>query len=138
MNKSPEIFQEIESKLAKDHYASQLPVYHPAKGRRRRIAKEPVAVYQDQSRKNFVDSSATPKNAVGFTDCDKGRPNKPFPDSPPEIEEPGETDIPRPGEREIDPERDFPLPDMPDPDEEEIPGEQPQPEVDPSRLGDRE
>lgn len=135
MNKSPAIFQEIESKLAKDHYASQLPVYHPAKGRRKRIVKEPTAVYEN-GKNPVATSSDKPKSAIGFTDFDKGRPNNPFPDTPPEIEQPGETDIPRPGEKEIDPGRDFPLPDIPDPDEKEIPDEQPQPEIDPDRLGD--
>ena len=136
MNKSPAIFQEIERKLAKDHYASQLPVYHPAKGRRKRIVKEPVAAYQNQNRENPVGNSfATPKGAIGFTDFSKERPDTPFPDTPPEIEQPGESDIPRPGEREIDPGRDFPPPNLPHPDEEEIPGEKPQPEVDPNRIG---
>ena len=135
MNKSPAIFQEIERKLAKDHYASQLPVYHPAKGRRKRIVKEPLTKYQLQSRETPMGSSDAPHGGIGFTDFTEERPNNPFPDSPPEIEQPGETDIPRPGEREIDPGRDFPPPDMPHPDEEEIPGQSPEPEVAPDRAG---
>jgi len=39
MNNSKAIFQEIETKLAKDDYASSLPIYHPAKGRRKRVIK---------------------------------------------------------------------------------------------------
>jgi hypothetical protein len=133
MNKSPSIFQEIESKLAKDHYASQLPSYHPAKGRRKRVVKEQRALYQTKA--NFVGSPGRPHDAIGFTDFSKGQPDKPFPGTAPEIEEPGETEIPRPGEREIDPARDFPPPDIPHPDEEEIRREEPQPEVDPNRIG---
>lgn len=135
MNKSPAIFQEIESKLVKDHYASQLPAYHPAKGRRKRTVKEPVAVYQNRT--NPVDNGATkPKSGTAFTDFGEENPKTPFPDTPPEIEEPGETQIPSPAEREIDPDRDFPPPTIPSPDEEEIPGAPPQPEIDPDRLGD--
>ena len=135
MNKSPAIFQEIESKLAKDHYASQLPVYHPAKGRRKRTVKEPTAVYQNKT--NSVDNgTATPESAIGFTDFSEEKPKTPFPNTPPEIEEPGETQIPSPREREIDPDRDFPPPNIPSPDEEEIPGAPPLPEIDPDRLGD--
>lgn len=128
MNKSAAIFQEIESKLAKDHYASQLPQYHPAKGRRKRTLKEPKVVYQ--KKEHFLAPSESKKEAIGFTDFSTARPDKPFPDTPPEIEKPDQEEIFPPGEREIDPGRDFPQRDIPDPDEEELPGEKPAPEVD--------
>ncbi len=81
-----------------------------------------------------MDSSGGVKGSIGFTDFGKARPDNPFPDTAPEIEEPGETELPKPGEREIDPGRDFPPPDLPHPDEEELPGEEPQPELDPNRM----
>src|SRR5690554_473864 len=135
MNKSPAIFQEIESKLAKDHYASTLPVYHPAKGRRKRILKEPKVDYQNNS--HHVSSSDSLKNPIGFKDFSTSRAEEPLPETPPEIEQPGETGIPRPDEREIDPGRDFPQRDIPHPEEQEMPGEEPGPEVeDPDRRDD--
>jgi len=135
MNKSPAIFQEIESKLAKDHYASKLPTYHPAKGRRKKMIKEPNVVYQHKV--NSPSSFVEHPEAIGFTDFSKGGPDKPFPGTAPEIEQPGETEIPRPREKEIDPGRDFPQRDMPQPDEQELPGEDPRPEVeDPDKIDD--
>lgn len=133
MNKSPTIFQEIEKKLAKDHYASTLPVYHPAKGRRKRKVKEPQPVYQNKPHTIRPASSHAP---IGFTDFDKGQPDNPFPDTPPEIEQPGKTEIHPPGEREIDPGRDFPQRDIPEPEEEEMPGERPGPEVEDPDIRD--
>jgi hypothetical protein len=46
MNNSKAIFQEIETKLAKDDYASSLPIYHPAKGRRKRVIKGPQKTFK--------------------------------------------------------------------------------------------
>lgn len=46
MNNSKAIFQEIENKLVKDDYASSLPIYHPAKGRRKRGIKGPQKTYK--------------------------------------------------------------------------------------------
>jgi hypothetical protein len=129
MNKSPSIFQEIERKLAKDHYAASLPAYHPAKGKR--TLKEPKAVYRRQVNLKSKTMGEAPSAARGSN----GNPPDPFPSSPPEIERPGETELPKPGEQEIDPGRDFPPPNLPHPDEEEIPGEKPQPELDPNRIG---
>lgn len=129
MNKSPSIFQEIERKLAKDHYVSSLPAYHPAKGKG--TLKEPKAVYRRKvSLKVKMRGEALMDNGSW-----NGNPPEPFPTSHPEIERPGETELPRPAEREIDPGRDFPPPTLPHPDEEEIPGEKPQLEVDPDRIG---
>jgi hypothetical protein len=54
MNKSQAIFQEIENKLVKDDYASSLPTYHPAKGRRKRINREPEKVYQTKGSQDKV------------------------------------------------------------------------------------
>jgi len=136
MNKSPEIFQEIESKLAKDHYASTLPVYHPAKGRRKRISKEPKAEYHTKDQ-HVNGSPHTLKSTIGFERLSTSQPDEPSPKTPPEIEQPGETGIPRPDEREIDPGRDFPQRDIPHPEEQEMPGEEPGPEVeDPDRRDD--
>lgn len=118
MNKSQAIFQEIENKLAKDDYASSLPVYHPAKGRRKRGFKETDMLYKNDDK---VDSEIAPEGDVGSKDADRTRPVDPLPDIPPEIEEPDE--------REIDPERDLPDPGTGYPDEEEIPGEGPEPEI---------
>lgn len=130
MNKSPSIFQEIERKLAKDHYASRLPAYHPAKGKR--TLKEPKAVYQTQSGLNSKLMGRD--DGINFNG---NHPDEPLPESPPEIGQPGKTEFPEPGEREIDPGRDFPPPNIPRPHEEEIPGEEPDPEVDPDRLANR-
>lgn len=132
MNKSPSIFQEIERKLAKDHYASSLPAYHPAKGKR--TLKEPKAIYRPQANFRTTMRGDAPSDSRGAN----GNPSEPFPPSQPEIERPGETELPKPGEREIDPGRDFPPPNLPHPDEEEIPGEKPQPELDPNRVGNSE
>ncbi|HLW19579.1 MAG TPA: hypothetical protein VKX33_04615 [Cyclobacteriaceae bacterium] len=132
MNKSPAIFQEIESKLAKDHYASTLPVYHPAKGRRKRVSKEPKANYHAEDQ--HLNGS---RNSVGLEKLNASQPDEPLPITPPEIEQPGETGIPRPDEREIDPGRDFPQRDIPHPGEQEMPGDEPGPEVeDPDKLDD--
>lgn len=46
MNRSQEIFQEIENKLVKDDYASTLPVYHPAKGRRKKTYNGQVNTFK--------------------------------------------------------------------------------------------
>ncbi len=129
MNKSPSIFQEIERKLAKDHYASSLPAYHPAKGKR--TLKEPKEVYQTQQP---LHNAGKAGDGIGSNGND---PNAPFPESPPEIDPPGKREFPQPGEQEIDPGRDFPSPDLPHPEEEEIPVKEPKPEVDPNRLDDR-
>ncbi len=115
MNK-PQIFQEIEDKLAKDDYASSLPVYHPAKGRRKRIVKEPEVLYRSEP----LEASSS-KGTEGVTRRGKIGFQNPVPDSPPEIDDPDE--------EEIDPQRDLPDPGTGYPDEDEIPGEQPGPEI---------
>jgi len=116
MNKSQAIFEEIENKLAKDDYASTLPVYHPAKGRRKRIVKEPETTYL---RKGITSNLEDPPNHIPTF----GRilNQEEFPDSPPEIEDPGE--------EEIDPGRDLPGREIDFPDEEEITEEKPYPEI---------
>src|SRR5680860_1805160 len=105
MNKSQAIFQEIENKLVKDDYASSLPNYHPAKGRRKRVLKEPLKVYQTHSNKNGQHPVKSQE-----------------PDTSPEIEDPDE--------EEIQPDRDYPGPEIDPPEEEELPEEEPYPEYD--------
>ena len=117
MNK-PQIFQEIESKLAKDDYASSLPVYHPAKGRRKRGVKEPEVLYGNEKRNSSPISS---EGTAGVMNSGRIRSQNPVPDTPPEIDDPGE--------KEIDPERDLPDPGTGYPDEDEIPGEKRKPEI---------
>lgn len=131
MTKASAIFQEIENRLAKDHYASTLPVYHPAKGRRKRMAKETPG----HSDKSPTDAEEAHSLLMQFEEYEEVNPLTPFPKAPPEIQEPGETEIEPPREREIDPDRDLPHRDLPHPDEEEMPGEVPDPEVeDPGQV----
>lgn len=111
MNKSQAIFQEIENKLVKDDYASSLPTYHPAKGRRKRIQKESEKVYATKGK------SSTELEGKNSGEALEG---KGIPDTSPEIEDPDEEEIP--GEE--------PYPEYDDPGEEEIPGEMPEPEYD--------
>lgn|SRR5690606_10376603 len=114
MNRSHKIFEEIENKLAKDDYASTLPVYHPAKGRRKRIVREPDTTY---SEKGIISNSEEPPHpAYGITVNQEE-----YPPSPPEIEDPNE--------EEIDPKRDLPGPEIDFPDEEEITEDEPFPEI---------
>jgi len=116
MNKSQAIFEEIENKLAKDDYASSLPVYHPAKGRRKRFVKEPEAPYLGKGITSNLEDPPTQKPPF-----EKIINQEEFPGSPPEIEDPSE--------EEIDPGRDFPGPEIDFPDEEEITEEEPFPEI---------
>ena len=117
MNK-PQIFQEIENKLTKDDYASSLPVYHPAKGRRKRSVKEPEVLYKN----DMVNSSpVSPDGSTGIMNSGNTRSQDPVPDVPPEIDDPDE--------KEIDPGRDLPDPGTGYPDEDEIPGEKREPEI---------
>ncbi|MEX2594617.1 MAG: hypothetical protein WD426_17735 [Anditalea sp.] len=122
MNKSKEIFQEIENKLVKDDYASSLPTYHPAKGRRKRVLKEPERVYQTKGKSSSGLEGQHPK-AQG---------QEGFPDTLPEIEEPDEEEI----------QPDFPGPEIDLPEEEEIPEKMPDPEYehlpDEEELGSKE
>ena len=110
MNKSQQIFQEIENKLIKDDYASTLPNYHPAKGRRKKGV--------------FVSLTNTPRFHTSVQSQD------PFPNP----EEPGKTDpgpeIENPDKEEIDPSRDFPRRDIEYPRKEEFPDNEPNPEID--------
>lgn len=109
MIRKQEIFEEIESKLAKDDYASSLPFYHPAKGRRKKGLSDhegPGAAFRGK-----VDGSHIPQ-AQGNGDD---------PEQSPEIEDPDE--------EEIDPERDFPGRDIDYPQREEIPEPEPNPEI---------
>jgi len=99
MNRKQEILIEIESKLAKDDYASKLPTYHPAKGRRKKWL---------QNKYKPTDNS--------FSHGQKERP-----DDPPEIE--------NPDQEEINPERDFPGREIHKPQEEELPSRNPNPEI---------
>lgn len=131
MNRSRAIFQEIESKLVKDHYASKLPIYHPAKGRRKRGLRVTLDI---QPNENHVGRSSSYQQAMTLANYNQDRPEKPYPDIGPEIERTEETDIPRPDEREIDPGRDFPQRDLPHPDEEELPDADPDPEIEPNRI----
>src|SRR5690606_41041495 len=93
MNKSPSIFQEIESKLAKDHYASRLPAYHPAKGKG--TLKEPKAVYQSSKP---VDQAGKAGDGVASNGND---PNAPFPESPPKLIRPGNGRFHNPASRKM-------------------------------------
>ena len=110
MNKSQAIFQEIENKLIKDDYASTLPNYHPAKGRRKKRV--------------FVSLTNTPAYHTSVQSQD------PFPD--PEV--PGKSapgpEIENPESEEIDPSRDFPKRDIEYPEKKEFPDKNPNPEID--------
>lgn len=113
MNKSKEIFQEIENKLVKDDYASTLPTYHPAKGRRKKGYKDSFKPVQE-----FGESTSSYQSEDPFP-----APEEPvLPDPGPEIE--------NPGKEEIDPSRDFPKRDIDNPEEEEFPQKEQHPEVD--------
>jgi hypothetical protein len=114
MNRSQKIFEEIENKLVKDDYASTLPVYHPAKGRRKRIVKEPETAYLGKGL--ITNSEDPPHSTIGRTVSQEE-----YPPSPPEIEDPNE--------EEFDPGRDLPGPEIDFPDEEEITEEEPFPEI---------
>src|SRR5690606_39529957 len=103
-----------ENKLAKDDYASTLPVYHPAKGRRKRIVREPETIYLE---KGIIPVSEHPPHPTFGRIMDQEK----YPPSPPEIEDPNE--------EEIDPERDLPGPEIDFPDEEEITEDEPFPEI---------
>ncbi len=122
MNKSQAIFQEIENKLVKDDYASTLPAYHPAKGRRKKVLKD-----LERPADNF--SQIKSGEGIGIVDSEILRSQEPFPtpdkkdlpDPSPEIEDPNE--------EEFDPSRDFPRRDIDSPNEEEIPEREQNPEI---------
>jgi hypothetical protein len=112
MDKSQEIFQEIEKKLIKDDYASTLPVYHPAKGRRKKNPQEAI------------------KYTQGFGPADSVQSQNPFPGPEnPGIPDPG-PEIDNPDTEEIDPSRDFPQRDIEYPKKEEFPDKEQNPEID--------
>lgn len=128
MTKRSAIFKEIENRLTKDDYASKLPVYHPAKGRRKRVKMDDQSAYLAND--SVYQQPNEPHNTAGVTNF-QGNSEESFPGVPPEIEMPDKKEIfpPSPGEREIDPERDLPHRDIPHPDEEEMPGGDPAPEI---------
>src|SRR5690554_5895962 len=115
MSKSPEIFQKIEKKLSKVDYASSLPAYHPAKGQRRKT----VSTFYSEASK----------------DARRGERDRPMPSHEGEEKKSDDItdispEIERPSEREIDPEISDPGKYIPTPDEEEIPEQAPEPEID--------
>lgn len=115
MNKSQEIFQEIEKKLIKDDYAYTLPAYHPAKGRRKKNSAETIKYTLSFDPADITDSAQS---------------QNPFPGpETPGIPDPG-PEIDNPDTEEIDPSRDFPQRDIEYPQKEEFPDKEPNPEID--------
>lgn len=115
MSKSPDIFQKIEKKLSKVDYASSLPAYHPAKGQRRKTVS---TFYSEATKDEWREE--TDRRAPSLEGEKKKSGD--IPEISPEIE--------RPSEKEIDPEINDPGKYIPTPDEEEIPEQTPEPEID--------
>lgn len=115
MSKSSDIFQKIEKKLSKVDYASSLPAYHPAKGQRRKT----VSTFYSEATKGTPPEN-TDRSVPSF-EGDEKEPGD-IPVISPEIE--------RPTEKEIDPGINDPGKYIPTPDEEEIPEQAPEPEID--------
>lgn len=115
MDRSQEIFLEIENKLIKDDYASTLPAYHPAKGRRKKNPGEDFKYTQGFE-------------AAGFSSPVQSQNPFPAPEKP-ETPDPG-PEIENPDKEEIDPSRDFPQRDIEYPQKEEFPDKKQNPEID--------